>query len=414
MSFSHTLTNHLDNISSIVCQIGEQTECHLICDIHPSNVSVVKNDSKIRNLQYLAKNKKYICEIGVNTGHSLSVMLDSNPTAKYLLFDLGAHKYTLPCMEYIKTMYHNTDITIVYGDPIQTIKKYIEMYKKLHFIDLCHIDGDHTTEILSSDLDNAMKLCCSKSIIVIDDAGDSPMSIVKERLKGNQLVAYDDEHILSTRLHTICQKTTASDTFEYIGKIFYINLDRRSDRKKQICRELNKMNIPQEKYERYSAHLTNPGTYGCGVSHINVLQTALERGYKNVLVLEDDFLFKIDRPTLDYYLEYFFQNFNEPWDVVMLTYALDKTEEYKNDSIIGRVRESHNAAGYIVNGHYLQTLIDTLKEGNRNLIMTDVHWLFANDVYWINLQQIDRWFYFKTEFGYQSTTDGDTGFCPGT
>jgi predicted O-methyltransferase YrrM len=410
MSFSHTLQSHFDHIGSIICQIGEQLEGNLICDIHPSNIIVDRNRAKISNLQHLATNKQYICEIGVNAGHSLLLMLDTNPTAKYLLFDLGLHKYTKPCIDYIRSIYPNTEITIEYGDSMQTINNYMESQHKKHFIDLCHIDGGHTAEVLTSDLNNSIKLCQKNGIIVVDDTDYGViLQVVNEKLKQREIVLYDDENLKATNLHAICQKNTHHDPLDYIDKIIYINLDKRADRKMQICQEFKKMGIPSSKFERYPAQLTNPGTYGCGFSHIQVLKTALERGYQNICVMEDDFLFDVDRATLDYYFEYFFTEFKQSWDVIMITYALDDQEEC-DDPIVGRVRMSHNAAGYIVNQHYIQTLIDTLEEGHRNLMMTDVHWLYANDAYWINLQQKDRWFYFKQKLGHQSTTVGDTGF----
>ena len=79
---------HIKKITNILEEVGEQIEGNLICDVKPTNWTIQKNIHKIKNLQYLVKNKKKICEIGVNACHSLLLMLLVNPNADYLLFDL--------------------------------------------------------------------------------------------------------------------------------------------------------------------------------------------------------------------------------------------------------------------------------------------------------------------------------------
>lgn len=352
--------------------------------------------------------KQSICEIGINAGHSLLLMLDVNPTAKYLLFDLGIHRYTRPCIEYIRAAYPTTELTIIYGDSRQTITQYITITQCKHLVDLCHIDGGHTPDVVESDLNSAVQLSAINGIIVIDDT-DYPRidQAVNNRLKLGELVLSHQPQLLSTDLHRVCQSNHL-DPIEYIDHIFYINLNRRPDRRQEICQEFDRMSIPVNKFERYPAHLSNPGTYGCGRSHIQVLRTAIERNYGNVLVMEDDFEFLVTRPELDYYLEYLFTEFKQPWDVIMLTYALDQQEDH--DAVLGRVIASHNAAGYLVNRHYLRKLADTLEQGNQQLMETGEHWFYANDAYWINLQPNGRWFYFKHQIGHQRTTVGDTGY----
>ena len=99
---------HVKNITKILKEVGERIEGNLICNISADDYSNSKKyESKIKNLQYLCKNKKKILEIGVNGCHSLLIMLLINPTAEYLLFDLGNHKYTLPAFNYIKEQFPN-------------------------------------------------------------------------------------------------------------------------------------------------------------------------------------------------------------------------------------------------------------------------------------------------------------------
>lgn len=78
-------------------------------------------------------------------------------------------------------------------------------------------------------------------------------------------------------------------------KAYCINLDRRPDRLSEVTKELNRVNIP---FERFSATdgQTLPGGYnktykgeiGGTISHLNVLKKAKEENLSNVLILEDD------------------------------------------------------------------------------------------------------------------------------
>ena len=78
---------------------------------------------------------------------------------------------------------------------------------------------------------------------------------------------------------------------DYIDGIFYINLDKRADRRYEIEEELNKMELP---FERFTAIETpGRGILGCGYSHLSVFKMAKERKYRNVLIFEDDFYFLI-------------------------------------------------------------------------------------------------------------------------
>ena len=72
----------------------------------------------------------------------------------------------------------------------------------------------------------------------------------------------------------------------HIDGVFFINLDRRVDRLAEISEELSLMGIEGE---RFSAVDRSPGILGCGLSHLSVLKLARERGYRNVLIFEDDF-----------------------------------------------------------------------------------------------------------------------------
>ena len=185
---------------------------------------------------------------------------------------------------------------------------------------------------------------------------------------------------------------------EYIDMIMYINLNKRRDRRILIEEELKEFcNI---KYERYEAiDYPDFGCYGCMLSHLNVLKIARDKGYKNVLILEDDFTFLVSKEEFEKNLKNFFDNYID-YNVCMLSYNLQKSENIDN-SVVSKIIFAQTASGYIVNCNYYDTLIKLYEWATPLLLQTRAHWLYANDIVWHELQKKDKWYYFKTRIGKQ-------------
>jgi predicted O-methyltransferase YrrM len=196
---------HIQGITNILEDIGERVEGNLICDINPRNFTIEHNIDKIRNLQYLSKNKKKIIEIGVNACHSLLLMLITNPDAEYLLFDLNIHKYTEPTIEYIKKEFPNTKINIIYGNSTETIKKYIlDNQIQLKSYDLIHLDGGHTEDIFSQDYNNSKKLIKDNGVIIFDDYNYNDIKVfLRTKIKEKEIIEYTDKNIIYNDFHFI-------------------------------------------------------------------------------------------------------------------------------------------------------------------------------------------------------------------
>jgi len=194
----------------------------------------------------------------------------------------------------------------------------------------------------------------------------------------------------------------------YIDKIFYINLDKREDRKKEIEDELTKYELVGERYSAiYTPH---SGIVGCGYSHLNVLKLAKERGYKNVLILEDDFEFVVSKEELEESLTSFFEN-TPKYDVCLLSYIVQKSEEIPGNTLIRKIINGQTASGYIVNAHYLDVLIELYEWAIPALERTNEHWNYANDHVWKRLQPNANWFYFIKRLGKQRDSYSDNKMC---
>ena len=187
-----------------------------------------------------------------------------------------------------------------------------------------------------------------------------------------------------------------------IDHIFYINLDKRTDRLSEIQNELSRMNLSGE---RFSAVYQSPpmGILGCGKSHLQVLQMAKERGYKNVLILEDDFIFITSKEIVEENIQKLFDQ-KPDFDVCFLAYNLDQgvSEDMPDFPFLLRTVEATTASAYIVNQHYYDKLIELYEWAMPLLEETQYHWIYANDQVWKSFQRTDKWYGFTPKLGQQS------------
>ena len=185
-----------------------------------------------------------------------------------------------------------------------------------------------------------------------------------------------------------------------IDHVFYINLDKRTDRREAIENELNRMDIP---FERFSAIYYEPpcGIVGCGKSHLAVFKLAKERGYKNVLILEDDFIFLESKEVVEENIKRLFSE-KPDFDVCFLAYNLQRGNIVPELPFLIKADETHSASAYILNQHYYDKLIELYEWAMPKLEETMQHWIYANDQIWKRFQEADQWYCFTTRLGKQA------------
>ena len=188
-----------------------------------------------------------------------------------------------------------------------------------------------------------------------------------------------------------------------IEKIIYINLERRVDRLHEITEELTKFNLVGE---RFNAIPNSKGIVGCGYSHLEVLKIAKQRGYKNILILEDDFTFLVPKEKLEEELTRLFEK-EIPFDVCMLAYNLKESETSVHGDFLKRVLSAQTASAYLVNSHYFDTLINLYNIAIPLLEKTERPQIYANDQVWKRLQRKDNWVCFTTRIGKQRASYSD-------
>jgi GR25 family glycosyltransferase involved in LPS biosynthesis len=192
-----------------------------------------------------------------------------------------------------------------------------------------------------------------------------------------------------------------------IDHIFYINLDKRSDRKELFEAELMKYGLTAERFTGIY-HPPPMGIVGCGKSHLQVLELAKLRQYKNVLIFEDDFYFTEPKQVVEDCLQKLFTT-KPDFDVCFLAQNLHLGTLDVDDPLFTRVLYSVTASGYIVNEHYYDKLIELYKPAIPKLEQTGAHWLYANDMIWKSLQETDNWYCFTKCLGKQRDSISDTG-----
>lgn len=188
---------------------------------------------------------------------------------------------------------------------------------------------------------------------------------------------------------------------EHIDKIIYINMDARTDRRAELEAEFTRLGIPNDKIMRFPASSYNgcPNT-GCLVSHANVIHLAYEMGYRNVLVLEDDFRFIEDAAKVNADIGAFF-DMKQDWDVLMLTTCSAVVIPEYVGYLASRISSSTNGAGYLVNRPMMMELVELFDSNVENLFNTKAHWLYQNDILWKSLMPTKQWYMFNHYLGYQ-------------
>ena len=191
--------------------------------------------------------------------------------------------------------------------------------------------------------------------------------------------------------------------FDFVEKIVYINLDHRVDREQMFKNQLAQMKIPDEKILRFSAIKHSKGPIGCVLSHIKVLELAIENGWENVLIFEDDATMiedlmnrSIGLSTLETLVS------GHNFDVIVL----GSTETCYNKSSF-KLHHCQTTTAYLVNKHYYSTLLKNFKEGVALLQEKYIPCLYAIDIYWKNLQKKDNWYVIIPSLFIQSPSYSD-------
>lgn len=178
---------------------------------------------------------------------------------------------------------------------------------------------------------------------------------------------------------------------QYISDIknaFYINLEHRTDRKALVETELHNIGINAK---RFNAIKLDNGAVGCSLSHLKILQDADEKNADHILIIEDDIKF-LDPELFKTQINKFFELHHNDWDVIL--FAGNNMPPYKPiDNTCIQVSCCQTTTGYLVNGHYIKTLMQNIRQGLVHLINRPQEpFKYAIDKYWFILQSLHKWY----------------------
>jgi GR25 family glycosyltransferase involved in LPS biosynthesis len=188
--------------------------------------------------------------------------------------------------------------------------------------------------------------------------------------------------------------------------ILYINLAIRKDRKIEMERELKRVFVKKHfriegKYDELN------GARGCVECHIKALEFAMKKGWKNVLILEDDCDFVKPQNEIDAYIHHFLVHFQKDWDVFFLGTKIEFARRTSHPAFV-QILFSMRSHAYVVNQPYFEKLrnhyVSTLDSMKNDLFFLS-SMTKALDRRWVELQMVDRWF-----AGIQPIADQRTSF----
>jgi len=179
----------------------------------------------------------------------------------------------------------------------------------------------------------------------------------------------------------------ASISWNFIDKIIYINAKHATERKEAMLRDFlpvfQKISTDVIRFEAVSdTKMSHP--LRVAKSHIGALQLAFEGGFKNVLVLEDDVLWRVSPNRTNLLL---LQDLvTRPYDVIILggTAAIfDKVQ---------RVVYAQTTSAYLINGKFIPSVLGNFLEAAELLDQESGNELFAIDVWWHWLMEKNVWY----------------------
>lgn len=196
-----------------------------------------------------------------------------------------------------------------------------------------------------------------------------------------------------------------------LPKVYYINLDHRTDRKEQFLGEMEKLGVASSRIERISGiYKKEFGILGCGLSHKKALETFYNSGEEVCMIFEDDFQLTLNVDYANFLLRYPFEQKLE-FDVIMLAGNIMK-DTPTSHQFLRKVLDGQTASAFLITRSFAPKLIEALAEST---VLLENWWLthhekkheYCNDIYWKKLQPESNWFIYHPKLGIQRESYSD-------
>ena len=177
-------------------------------------------------------------------------------------------------------------------------------------------------------------------------------------------------------------------------KGFYINLDKRLDRREHF----ENISPVFKDIQRFPAIEYSPGYIGCAMSHIAVLKKGLNIEGEYIYIFEDDFMI-LNMNNFNHFLNDF-NDIDVDWDIIVLT-PRGVTINQNSSEKFKRIIDNQTATGYIIKKIFIPILIQNLEESLQNLLNGGSYNIYGIDQYWKKLQFEYKFYYYSSIFGGQ-------------
>ena len=169
------------------------------------------------------------------------------------------------------------------------------------------------------------------------------------------------------------KKETFTNNNNNIDKIYVINLKKNKDRLEKFMKNAKKANIKVERFDAvYGKELSkdhpdilkhfvkNHGLrlsqIGCALSHIKIMEDAINNNYNNILIFEDDAIIQED------FWDRFYEAYNElpkDWDMLLLSINTGYGKLYNNKLIkLTKYNGNWGSIGYLVNINFIKKIVN--------------------------------------------------------
>jgi hypothetical protein len=168
----------------------------------------------------------------------------------------------------------------------------------------------------------------------------------------------------------------------WFPSIYYINLRERADRRIEVEAELRSQGL--EPFQRFDAVPSADGIYGCGTSHLAVLDLAAKLDTEAVMICEDDVKFVVSQGEIQYSLRDFFAD--PLLDVLCIGnnvtgFILPYSKNF------ALVSGTQTASCYVVKRRAIRPLTQNFQTSLSKLKRGGWVGKYAFDVYWKRLQR---------------------------
>lgn len=212
--------------------------------------------------------------------------------------------------------------------------------------------------------------------------------------------------------HPVFFKQVQHDVVEFddcwaeVGQIYILNLKERRDRYLECLVELCRIGAPlhrvchfEAKKEKVSESAQTSSLHGAGENHVWAVRHFLEHNFNHCLILEDDLTFSSNIAQHQRDLKLFFER-RYDYDVCLLSTSNFGERRDHDDLLLTSHQACTTTAAYLLNRASAPKILHTFVEGNRLLLETG-NGGYTCDRYWSKLQAENKFFVFRTKFGFQ-------------